>query len=68
VAVAATDNGPLAPELSAGSARTKSAKSNRRRRYVRQVATVRQPQALLNAPDIATTTGLRAVCCAPMSR
>ena len=54
---AVTDNGLLAPELAAGIARGKSAKSNRRQ--VRQLAHLRQAQALLNAPDIATTQGLR---------
>src|ERR1039458_6965546 len=47
-AVAATDNGPLAPELAAGIARGKSAKSIRRQ--VRQRLTLRQVSRLCAAP------------------
>src|ERR1035438_3479122 len=53
-AVAATDNGLLAPELAAGSARAKSAKSIGVRSG--KWLTLRQAQALPNAPDITTTS------------
>jgi site-specific recombinase XerD len=56
-AVAATDNGLLAPEPAAGIARVKSAKSMGVRSG--KWLTLRQAQALLNAPDITTTQGLR---------
>jgi hypothetical protein len=57
-AVAPTDNGLLAPELAAGIARVKSAKSIGVGSGV--WLTLRQAQALLNAPDITKTKGLRA--------
>jgi hypothetical protein len=53
--VAATGNGVLAPELAAGIARVKSAKSIGVRSGNRR--TLRQAQALPNAPDITTTQG-----------
>ena len=53
----AADNGLLAPELAAGIARVKSAKSTGIR--VGNWLSLRQAQALLNAPDIATVKGLR---------
>src|ERR1035438_1939423 len=56
-AVAATDNGLLAPEPAAGIARVKSAKSMGVRSG--KWLPLRQAQALLNAPDIPTTEGLR---------
>src|ERR1017187_6595974 len=57
LAVAATDDGRLAPGLAAGIARVKSAKSIGVRSG--KWLTLRQAQALLNAPDIATTKGPR---------
>jgi site-specific recombinase XerD len=57
LAVEATDNGLLAPELAAGIARVKSAKSIGVR--TGNWLSLRQAQALLNAPDITTTKGLR---------
>jgi len=57
LAVEATDNGLLAPELAAGIARVKSAKSVGIR--VDNWLSLRQAQTLLNAPDIATMKGLR---------
>ena len=57
LAVEATDNGLLAPELAAGIARVKSAKSVGIR--VGNWLTLRQAQALLSAPDTATMKGLR---------
>jgi hypothetical protein len=58
LAVEATDNGLLAPELAAGIARVKSAKSIGVRGG--NWLSLKQAQALLNAPDITTTKGLRA--------
>jgi site-specific recombinase XerD len=57
LAVEATDNGLLAPELAAGIQRVKSAKSIgvRMGNWLSQ----KQAQALLNAPDITTLKGLR---------
>src|SRR5258706_4029546 len=57
LAVEASDNGLLAPELAAGISRVKSAKSVGIR--VGNWLTLRQAQALLSAPDIATMKGLR---------
>jgi site-specific recombinase XerD len=57
LAVEAADNGLLAPELAAGIARVKSAKSVGIR--VGNWLSLRQTQALLSAPDIATIKGLR---------
>src|SRR6267154_3008640 len=57
LAVEASDNGLLAPELAAGIARVKSAKSIGIR--VGNWLSLRQAQALLSAPDIATMKGLR---------
>jgi site-specific recombinase XerD len=57
LAVEAMDNGLLAPELAAGIARVKSAKSIGVR--TGNWLSLRQAQALLNAPDIATMKGLR---------
>src|ERR1019366_8117461 len=51
------DNGRRAPELAAGIARVKSAKSMGVR--TGNWLTLKQAQALLNAPDITTTKGLR---------
>jgi site-specific recombinase XerD len=53
----AADNGLLAPELAAGISRVKSAKSQGIR--VGNWLSLRQAQALLSAPDIATLKGLR---------
>src|SRR5262245_31421479 len=53
----AADNGLLAPELAAGIARVKSVKSTGIR--VGNWLSLRQAQALLGAPDIATVKGLR---------
>ena len=53
----AADNGLIAPELAAGIARVKSVKSTGIR--VGNWLTLRQSQALLNAPDIATLKGIR---------
>jgi site-specific recombinase XerD len=57
LAVEATDNGLLAPELAAGIQRVKSAKSIgvRMGNWLSQ----KQAQALLNTPDISTLKGLR---------
>jgi integrase len=57
LAVEATDNGLLAPELAAGIQRVKSAKSIgvRMGNWLSQ----KQAQALLNTPDITTLKGLR---------
>ena len=57
LAAEAADNGLLAPELAAGIARVKSAKSVGIR--VGNWLSLRQAQALLSAPDIATLKGLR---------
>src|ERR1039457_2757899 len=57
LAVEAVDNGLLAPELAAGIARVKSAKSIGVR--TGNWLSLKQAQALLNAPDITTTKGLR---------
>jgi site-specific recombinase XerD len=57
LAVEASDNGLLAPELAAGIARVKSAKSVGIR--VGNWLTLRQAQALLSTPDTATMKGLR---------
>jgi len=57
LAVEAADNGLLAPELAAGIARVKGAKSKGVR--VGNWLSIRQAQALLNAPDISTKKGLR---------
>ena len=57
LAVEATDNGLLAPELAAGMQRVKSAKSIGVR--TGNWLSLKQAQALLNAPDITTLKGLR---------
>ena len=57
LAAEAADNGLLAPELAAGIARVKSAKSMGVR--TGNWLSLKQAQALLNAPDITTTKGLR---------
>src|SRR5881628_1166370 len=57
LAAEAADNGLLAPELAAGIARVKSAKSVGIR--TGNWLSARQAQTLLNAPDIATLRGLR---------
>jgi site-specific recombinase XerD len=57
LAAEAADNGLLAPELAAGIARVRSAKSVGIR--MGNWLSVRQAQSLLNAPDIATVRGLR---------
>jgi integrase len=57
LAVEAVDNGLLAPELAAGIARVKSAKAIGVR--TGNWLSLKQAQALLNAPDITTTKGLR---------
>jgi site-specific recombinase XerC len=57
LAAEAADNGLLAPELAAGISRVKSAKSTGIR--VGNWLSLRQAQALLSAPDIATLRGLR---------
>src|SRR5579862_3933055 len=57
LAAEAADNGLLAPELAAGIARVKSAKSVGIR--VGNWLSARQAQALLNAPDVTTLRGLR---------
>jgi integrase/recombinase XerD len=57
LAVEASDNGLLAPELAAGISRVKSAKSVGIR--VGNWLSLRQAQTLLNAPDILTVKGLR---------
>src|ERR1700736_755146 len=53
----AADNGLLDPELAAGIARVRSAKSVGIR--VGNWLSVRQAQSLLNAPDVSTVRGLR---------
>jgi len=57
LATEAADNGLLAPELAAGISRVKSAKSIGVR--TGNWLSLKQAQALLNAPDIATVKGLR---------
>src|SRR5579871_708894 len=57
LAVEAMDNGLLAPELAAGILRVKSAKTQGVR--MGNWLSLKQAQALLNAPDITTTKGLR---------
>jgi site-specific recombinase XerD len=57
LAAEAADNGLLAPELAAGIARVKSAKSVGIR--AGNWLSARQAQSLLNAPDITTARGLR---------
>lgn len=57
LAAEAVDNGMLAPELAAGIARVKSAKSVGIR--AGNWLSARQAQSLLNAPDITTLRGLR---------
>src|ERR1700675_4896960 len=57
LAVEAADNGLLAPELAAGIARIKGARSHGVR--VGNWLSLRQAQTLLNAPDIRTKKGLR---------
>jgi site-specific recombinase XerD len=56
-AAEAADNGILAPELAAGIARVKSAKSVGIR--MGNWLSARQAQQLLNAPDVTTLRGLR---------
>src|ERR1700694_1356765 len=57
LAAEAADNGLLAPELAAGIARVRGAKSVGIR--VGTWLSVRQAQSLLNAPDVSTVRGLR---------
>src|SRR5579863_5300249 len=57
LAVEAVDNGLLAPELAAGIARIKGVKSHGVR--VGNWLSLRQAQALQNAPDVSTKKGLR---------
>ena len=57
LAAEAADNGLLAPELAAGIARVKSAKAMGVR--TGNWLSLKQAQALLNAPDITTVKGLR---------
>jgi site-specific recombinase XerD len=57
LAAEAADNGLLAPELAAGIARVKSVKSTGIR--VGNWLSLRQAQALLSAPEVATVKGLR---------
>ncbi len=57
LALEAADNGLLAPELAAGIARVKGAKSKGVR--TDNWLSLQQAQALLNAPVVATTKGLR---------
>ena len=57
LAAEAADNGLLAPELAAGIARVRSAKSVGIR--VGNWLSVRQAQSLLNAPDVSTVKGMR---------
>ena len=57
LAAETADNGLLAPELAAGIARVKSAKTHGIR--IGNWLTLRQAQALLSAPDSTTTKGLR---------
>ena len=57
LAIEAADNGLLAPELAAGIARVKGAKSTGAR--VGNWLSAQQAQRLLNTPDITTKKGLR---------
>src|SRR5256714_13706242 len=57
LAVEAADNGLLAPELANGIARIKGVRSHGVR--VGNWLSLRQAQALLNAPDVRTKKGLR---------
>ena len=57
LAVEAADNGLLAPELASGIARIKGVRSHGVR--VGNWLSLRQAQALLNAPDVTTKKGLR---------
>src|SRR5713101_1311499 len=57
LAAEAADNGLIAPELAAGISRVKSAKSTGIR--VGNWLSLRQAQALLSSPDVATVRGLR---------
>jgi site-specific recombinase XerD len=57
LAVEASDNGLLAPELAAGIARVKSAKAKGVR--VGNWLSIQQAQTLLNAPDVSSKKGLR---------
>ena len=57
LAVEAADNGLLAPELASGIPRIKGVKSHGAR--VGNWLSLRQAQALLNAPDVRTKKGLR---------
>jgi site-specific recombinase XerD len=57
LATEAADNGLIAPELAAGISRVKSVKSTGIR--VGNWLSLRQAQALLSAPDVATVKGLR---------
>jgi len=57
LAAEAADNGLIPPELAAGIARVKSVKSTGVR--VGNWLTMRQAQALVSAPDVATVKGLR---------
>jgi site-specific recombinase XerD len=57
LAVEASDNGLLAPELAAGIARIKGVKAKGVR--VGNWLSIRQAQELLNAPDVTTKRGLR---------
>jgi integrase len=57
LAAEAADNGLLAPEMAAGIARVKSAKSVGVR--AGNWLTLKQAQALLNTPDVTTAKGLR---------
>jgi len=57
LAVEAADNGLLAPELAAGISRVKGARAKGVR--VGNWLSIRQAQALLNAPDATTKKGLR---------
>src|SRR6478672_7462679 len=57
LAVEASDNGLLAPELANGITRVKGVKSKGVR--LGNWLTVRQAQTLLNTPDVSTTKGLR---------
>jgi integrase len=57
LAAEAADNGLLAPELAAGIARVRSARSVGIR--MGNWLSVRQAQSLLNAPDVSTVRGLR---------
>src|SRR6266436_4204351 len=57
LAAEAADNGLIAPELAAGISRVKSVKSTGIR--VGNWLSLRQAQALLSSPDVATVKGLR---------